>query len=253
LNTAILASHGTDSQPGAAAIAALVSAVAAALPDWRIYESFIDVQSPDVPTVLNTAAGDIAADSSAGAPATEGSEVAPVTIAPLLLATGYHVRKDLTEAAEEAEEQGTKVRIVPALGPDERLVEVLARRLEEAGATAQDLVILAVAGSSDPAAQQQSELVHAMLEQRLGHEVQLAYLSATEPRVKDVIPKLKFQNPRKRVAVSSYLLADGYFQTKLEASGAQVVTRPLLGPELPVPQELVDVVISRLNGPDFAG
>jgi len=246
LNTAILASHGTDSQPGAAAIAALVSAVAVALPDWRIYESFIDVQSPDVPTVLNTAAGDISTDSAA-------DTAAPITIAPLLLATGYHVRKDLTEAAEEAEEQGTKVRIVPALGPDERLVEVLARRLEEAGATAQDLVILAVAGSSDPAAQQQSELVHAMLEQRLDHEVQLAYLSATEPRVKDVIPKLKFQNPRKRVAVSSYLLADGYFQTKLETSGAHVVTRPLLGPELAVPQELVDVVISRLNGPDFAG
>ena len=244
MNTAILASHGTDSQPGAAAIAALVRAVAAALPNWQIYESFIDVQSPDVPTVLATAANALHE-------AETQPETAPITIAPLLLATGYHVRKDLTEAAEEAREQGSKVRIVPALGPDERLAEILARRLDEAGATAKDLVVLAVAGSSDPSAQQQSELMQAMLELRLQRPVQLAYLSASEPRINDLIPKLKFQNPRQRIAVASYLLADGYFQGKLVKSGAQVVTRPLLAPELPVPAELIDVVISRLKGPDL--
>ena len=134
MNTAILASHGTDSEPGAAAIAALVVSVAASLPEWQVAEAFIDVQQPDVPTVL----------------ATFSSET--VTVAPLLLATGYHVRKDLAEAATEAQSGGTEVRIVPALGPDERLAELLVQRLAEAGANLEsnttDIIVLAVAGSS---------------------------------------------------------------------------------------------------------
>ena len=237
MNTAILASHGTDSEPGAAAIAALVVSVAASLPEWQVAEAFIDVQQPDVPTVL----------------ATFSSET--VTVAPLLLATGYHVRKDLAEAATEAQSGGTEVRIVPALGPDERLAELLVQRLAEAGANLEsnttDIIVLAVAGSSDPAAQQQSLLVQAMLEQKLGLEVQLAYLSAAEPRLKDLVPKLKFQNPRRRVVLATYLLADGYFVGLTQRSGAHIVARPLLAPELPVPKQLVDVVIARLNGPEL--
>ena len=45
------------------------------------------------------------------------------------------------------------------------------------------------------------------------------------------------------MAVASYLLAPGFFQRRLEASGADVVTGPLA----PDPR-IVDVVVDRYHG-----
>ena len=236
LNTAILASHGTDNKAGAEAIAALVSAVAAATNEVEVLEAFVDVQNPDVPTVLANAL-------------TAGRR--EIVIAPLLLATGYHVRKDIADAAIEAlvDNPSSHIRIVPALGPDTRLVEVLVQRLHEVGYEAEDLVVLTVAGSSDPCAQDESHLVQLMLEKQLGHKVELAFLSAAEPKLKDLVPKLKFQNPRKRVVVATYLLADGYFAAVTKKAGAHLVAEPLLATNGEVPAQLISVVQDRIAGP----
>jgi putative NADPH-quinone reductase len=92
------------------------------------------------------------------------------------------VRKDIADAATEAlaEHSSAQISIVPALGPDARLVEVLAQRLGEVGYQLGDLVVLAVAGSSDARAQEESRMVQLMLEEQLGHSVELAFLSAAE-------------------------------------------------------------------------
>ena len=237
MNTAILASHGTDNKAGAAAIAALVSAVANSATDLRVLEAFVDVQNPDVPTVLGIAL--------------EADSAATIAIAPLLLATGYHVRKDIADAATEAldEDPSAQISIVPALGPDARLVEVLVQRLGEVGYQQGDLVVLAVAGSSDARAQDESRVVQLMLEEQLGHSVELAFLSAAEPKLKDLVPKLKFQQPRKRVVVATYLLADGYFAGVTKKAGAHLVSEPLLATEKPVPAQLIEVVRDRVAGP----
>jgi sirohydrochlorin ferrochelatase len=237
LNTAILASHGTDNKAGAASIAELVRAVANASTELEVLEAFVDVQSPDVPTVLGGVL--------------ESNSGATVAIAPLLLATGYHVRKDIADAATEAlaEHSSAQISIVPALGPDARLVEVLVQRLGEVGYQQGDIVILAVAGSSDARAQGESRLVQLMLEEQLGHSVELAFLSAAEPKLKDLVPKLKFQNPRKRVVVATYLLADGYFASVTKKSGAHLVSEPLLATDHPVPAQLIEVVRDRVAGP----
>ena len=48
-----------------------------------------------------------------------------------------------------------------------------------------------------------------------------------------------------RVVVATYLLAPGYFADLAAASGADVVTPPLLLPHEPPANELVDIVVER--------
>lgn len=273
--TLIAASHGTDNSDGAKAIANLVTKVnerlnpADSANSTRVLEAFVDVQQPDVPTVLSQTL-----------PTQTNTDAVAATIVPLLLATGYHVRQDIADAAFEHSkglDAEFEVRISPALGPDQRMVDVLVQRLHEAGyanpaqapAGSGDLVVLTVAGSSDARAQAETQRVKAMLEASLGQPVELAFLSAAEPKLKDLVPKLKFQNPRKRIVISTYLLAPGYFSGLLQSVGAHLVTEPLLSPDLPTPQQLIDVVIERykeaqsragrtgcldgLSGRDFAG
>jgi sirohydrochlorin ferrochelatase len=239
MKSLVAASHGTDNIGGAKSISDLVKKVAESLPEVAVLEAFVDVQQPDVPTVLTKAAELGAAE---------------ITIVPLLLATGYHVRQDIADAAFAAE---STVLITPALGPDERMVEVLIRRLDEVGAAAEtaagDLIVLTVAGSSDPRAQAESELVKLMFEEALSKRngspttVELAFLSAAEPKLKDLIPKLKFQNPRKRVVIATYLLADGYFAGLTKKVGAHIAAEPLLVEGTEPPQQLVDIILDRFK------
>ena len=239
MKSLVAASHGTDNLGGAKSISDLVKKVAEALPEVEVLEAFVDVQQPDVPTVLDQAAA---------------LGVTESIVIPLLLATGYHVRQDIADAAFEA---GNTVQISPALGPDARLVEVLVQRLDEVGATAEtaadDLIVLTVAGSSDSRAQAESELVKLMLEEALSARngaptnVELAFLSAAEPKLKDLVPKLKFQQPRKRVVIATYLLADGYFAGLTKKVGAHLASEPLLVEGTVPPQQLVDIIVDRFK------
>lgn len=239
MKSLVAASHGTDNLGGAKSISDLVKKVAQALPEVAVLEAFVDVQQPDVPTVLGQAAA---------------LGVTESIVVPLLLATGYHVRQDIADAAFEA---GNTVQISPALGPDARMVEVLIQRLDEVGATAEtadeDLIVLTVAGSSDGRAQAESELVKLMFEEALSARngaptnVELAFLSAAEPKLKDLVPKLKFQQPRKRVVISTYLLADGYFAGLTKKVGAHLASEPLLVEGTVPPQQLVDIIVDRFN------
>ena len=242
MKSLVAASHGTDNLGGAKSISDLVKKVAEKLPEVKVLEAFVDVQEPDVPAVFSEAAS---------------FGVSAITIVPLLLATGYHVRQDIADAAFEfnAASSGTEVAISPALGPDERMVEVLIQRLDEVGATAataaDDLIVLTVAGSSDARAQAESELVKLMFEEALSArngaptKVELAFLSAAEPKLKDLIPKLKFQQPRKRVVIATYLLADGFFAGLTKKVGAHLASEPLLVDGTEPPQQLVNIIIDR--------
>ena len=69
-------SHGTSDAEGARAIADLVGAVAAAMPEVEVRSAFVDVQQPDAADLLPTIDG-------------------PVVIVPLLLSRGFHVHHDL--------------------------------------------------------------------------------------------------------------------------------------------------------------
>ena len=218
--------HGTSSPHGQAAIAGLMRAVAAAQPGLNVALGFVDVQHPDTPETL--------------AALTPGL---PAVVVPLLLSAGYHVHVDLTDAVRA--ETDRRVVLGPALGPDDRLIALLRQRLDEAGLAADDLVVLAVAGSSDARAVADCRVVAEGLAAASGRAIALGFLSAARPPLACMVTRTRIENPGRRIVASSYLLAPGYFQGLVEKSGADVVTRPLLVPGDPAPQFLVDVVVSR--------
>jgi sirohydrochlorin ferrochelatase len=80
----------------------------------------------------------------------------------------------------------------------------------------------------------------------LGRPVTAAFLSAAEPRLADAIGAQRV--PGRRVVVALYLLAPGFFADLAARAGADVVTPPLLVPDEPAPDELVDIVLERYDG-----
>jgi sirohydrochlorin ferrochelatase len=65
-----------------------------------------------------------------------------------------------------------------------------------------------------------------MLSATLGSRVELAFAISGTHWVGDVVARLR-KRGAERVAVASYLLADGLFQDRLYTCGADVVTDPL--------------------------
>ena len=217
----IAISHGTASPAGQAAVAALVEAVAAALPDVHVLLGHVDVQQPDVAASLAALAPDERA-----------------VIVPLLLSAGYHVRIDLREQSA-----GHDVAISPALGPDPRLVEVLAARLAAVEPAAEDAVVLAVAGSSDDRANEDCRATARMLAERLDRDVSVGFLAAAEPRLGPAVRAAR--DGDRRAVVANYLLAPGYFHDlAVRLADGSPVARPLLDDDPPA-QPLVDLVVDR--------
>jgi len=227
----VAASHGTSSPAGQAVIRGLVEAVAQRRPDLAVREAFVDVQQPDVPTVLAGLAEE-------------------TRVVPLLLSAGYHVHVDLAEAAAASEQ----VSVTRALGPDQRLVKVLARRLQQAGLRRGDRVVLASAGSTDPRAVADCEATARMLARYLGMDVATGYISAAQPGLgsavaaeRACIARRRLAGRHARVIVASYLLAPGYFASLAAGCGADIVALPLLVPGDEPPAELVGLVLDRFT------
>lgn len=220
-------SHGTSSPAGQAAVAALVDAVARRLPEVTVRLGHVDVQQPDVAASLDAI-----------------PEGTPVVIVPLLLSAGYHVRVDLIE--QTAGRGG--VVIAPALGPDPRLVDALVARLAPLVPSADDALVLAVAGSSDDRANDDCRLTATMLGERLGRDVSVGFLAAADPRLDAAVGDAAAATAAPgRVVVADYLLAPGYFHDlAVRMAGGALVAPPLLGDDEP-PASLVQIVIDRYN------
>jgi sirohydrochlorin ferrochelatase len=148
---------------------------------------------------------------------------AGAVIVPLLLSTGFHLSADIADAASSA-----GAHVAAPLGPDQLLLTALNFRLAEAGVPAGTPVVLAAAGSSDPAAMTDVGEQAGLLAAHLEVPVLAAYLSAARPTVPEAVDRLREQTGGP-VAVASYLLAPGYFQDQLAGSGADWVTAPLGG------------------------
>jgi sirohydrochlorin ferrochelatase len=148
----------------------------------------------------------------------------PAIVVPAFLSRGYHVRADIP--AHVADSGHPDVTVTPALGPDPQMIRVMAGRLVESGWRPGDSVVLAAAGTSDPAAQRDLHTTATWLSALTGSRVEPAFAATGTPRVADAVTALRRDGAR-RVVVASYLLADGLFQDRLRASGADVVTDPL--------------------------
>jgi len=164
-------------------------------------------------------------------PPTVADVAADGVLVPLLLASGFHVWRDLPAQAPDAA-------VTAAVGPDERLAGALAERLREAGYDGGGPVVLAAAGSSDERALDDVRAAARQLATRLGVEVTPAFVSAGSPRLDEALAATS------RVAVASYLVAPGAFHDAVVATGAGVVSAPI-GDHPAV----ADVVLSRYDQP----
>lgn len=216
----VATSHGTSSPAGQRAVAALVEAVRRRLPHVEVHDAFVDVQEPTPDDVL----------------ARLGR---PAVVVPLLLAPGFHVRVDVARAAS-----APGCDAAATLAPDDRLVGVLVRRLLEAGACDEDVVVLASAGSSDHAAQACFEDVARDLSAAIGQMVPVGYVGGTGRPLADVVAAARVDGSDRRVVAASLLMAPGFFQDRVAASDLDVVTRPLLD-DGPVDARLVELVVDR--------
>ncbi|MGO4535985.1 sirohydrochlorin chelatase [Leifsonia sp. 2MCAF36] len=223
---AVLASHGTASADGQLAVRRLVERVAASLP-FPVLGCHVDVEQPDVASTLASAAA--LADRA--------------IVVPLLLSAGFHVFVDLADSAAASPIPTT---VSPALGPDIRLVQVLATRLLEAGYRPGDEVVLAAAGSTDRRAVADCHRTASLLAGRLAAPVTVGFISAATPSLPEAVSIARRRTPDARVLIATYLLAPGYFATLTKGAGADLVSSPLLTPES-TPQELIDVVVDRVE------
>lgn len=216
----VACSHGTADPVGTASLSALADAVRRR--GVEVAEAYVDVHGPYVADVVRDLGGD-------------------VVVVPLLLATGYHVRVDIADAVRD----WPQARVARALGPDPRLVELLADRMRAAGIGPADALVLAAAGSSDARSEESVRGTAEALARLCGASVRVGYGAAREPRLACEVARTRLENADRRVAVVSYLLAGGYFHRRASACGADITTEPLLDPGEPDPR-WVDLVLDRL-------
>lgn len=211
--------HGTRDPAGIRVVRQIVDALRASAPSRDIRVAFIELAEPDVPTAL------------AGIPADRRA-----VLVPLLLTSGYHDRVDLPTAIATARPDTAHAAV---LGPDPRLAVALADRLREAGRRPGDAVVLAAAGSSDPAAIESVRSQAGLLADELGTAVSVGFGSAAAPDVPAAVAAAR-AGGAERVAIAPYLLAPGHFAGRLAVAGADLVAAPLAAHPA-----VVDLVLDR--------
>ena len=201
----------------------------------------------------------------------------PVTPAPALLACSHGTSSPSGQravaalvAAAAVEAAPRRVTVTGALGPDIRLAEILAARLDIAGLRPADRVVLAAAGSSDASAVRDCERMGKLLGDAIGRPVTVGFVSAAAPRlpdaVRDAMRALATEDAEAaqgvqgtgntgRVVVSTFLLAPGYFADLAERlateAGAHLVSDPLLVDGDEPPAALVDIVCDLYDSCDL--
>jgi sirohydrochlorin ferrochelatase len=235
----VAVAHGSKDPRAAATVTSLVDLVRSRAPSVDIRAAFLDHSAPSLPQVL----GSLAAD-------TGHCECVAL---PLLLTAAYHSKADIPAqlAAAVAAHPGLDVVSAGTLGPHPLLLAALERRLRDAGVAvhsaderAATSVVLAAAGSSDPAANATISALAARWRSSGGwRAVVPAYASAAGPRPAEAVTSLR-DGGAARVVVATYLLAPGYFADKIRdgalAAGADAVSAPL-----GAAPEVADVVLDR--------
>ncbi len=202
--TLLAVAHGSRNPAAAQVIRNLAGQVRRLAPVLDVRVAFLGHSDPSLPDELDAAGAD-------------------TVVVPLLLSAGYHVTADIAGAATSA-----GARVAAALGPDQLLVTALTARLAEAGVPDGTPVVLAAAGSADPAAAADVRQQADLLASALDAPVLAAFATSPQPAVSQAVASLRSRTGGP-VAVASYLLAPGQFQDQLAGSGADWVTEPLGG------------------------
>lgn len=220
MTTLIACSHGTNDRAGQDAVRRLIDDARTMLPEVRVVAAVVDVEQPQIDEVI----------------AQEAAED-DVIVVPLLLSVGYHTAVDITRAVDAH----ANAHQVGPLGTHPLIADVLVDRLVAAlpeGWLSGDHVVLAAAGSSNPAASADVEAVAARLRSLIPVPVTVGYASASTPRIRDAVETARTDGAV-RVIVASHVLAPGFFAGLIAGAGADIVSRPL-APDARIAQVIVD-------------
>jgi sirohydrochlorin ferrochelatase len=205
----VAVAHGTRDAAGPEVIANLLNEVRLRLPEVDVITAWVELVEPGVGEVM-------------------ARMRRPAVLVPLLLSTGYHVSVDLPAATALS---AAPVHTAAPLGPDRHLARALTARLREAGAVFGDPVVLAAAGSTDPAGLADVEQAAALLRNEWGPRVTFACVSASGPDVLSAVEHVRHTSSE-RVFVAPYLLAPGTFSrrlTELASLAGATTVAPVLG------------------------
>lgn len=189
--------HGSRNEASQAVVAELLAGAAAGRPGLRVAAAYVDNAAPSIAAAL----GRLVADG-----------VEDIVVLPLLLTPASHSKTDIAGSVQAGRRRhpGVQLRYGRPLGPHPVLVEVLARRLVEAGARPDDPVVLAAGGAADPDANAQVAATARLLwEGRSYPVVEVAFASATRPSVSEAVQRLRSLGFA-RVAVARYFLGPGH-------------------------------------------
>lgn len=233
--------HGSRDPRAAAAISELLTlarsrAAARGLAGLQVRAAFLDHCAPSLPQVLSAV-----------------GEGGGCVVAPLLLTSAYHSKTDIPAQLTAGAPAGLVVRYADTLGPHPLLLAALERRLAAAGVPAGDRaarartsVVLAAAGSSDPAANATIAALAARWQADRGwRAVVPAYASAAHgPRPDEAVRALLAAGAPGPVVVATYLLAPGYFADKIREAGLRAGAAAV-SPALGAAPEVADVILER--------
>ena len=214
--------HGSRDEAAQQVVVDLLSQAASRL-GTRALPSYLDNASPSI----DRAVAELVADG-----------VDELVVLPLLLNAAGHSKTDVAASVQKArlDHPGVTIRYGRPFGAHPAVVQVLERRLLEAGAA--ELPVLLVAGGSlDPDANATVAATARLLWEGRGHPtVDYAFVSTTGPSVPEALARL-----RGPVAVSLLFLGPGYLPSRTsELAGSHIVTATL-GPA----PELVELVVER--------
>ncbi len=211
--------HGSRDEGSQQVVRDLLVQAAALRPGLRAEAAYVDNASPSIRHALARLDEDGEQD---------------VTVVPLLLGAASHSKTDVAASVQAGRFAHPRMtlRYGRPLGPHPVVVDVLARRLTEAGA--EELPVLLVAGGSlDPDANAGVAATARLLwEGRRFPSVDYAFVSATGPSVGDALARLAAQGVPK-VALSRYFLGPGFLPDRAvalaQASGLEIVVTEVLG------------------------
>jgi sirohydrochlorin cobaltochelatase len=213
--------HGSKDPASQEGIRALLDRAAALRPGVRTEAAYVDNASPSIRRALAHLAD-------------EG--VDDVVVVPLLLTPASHSKTDVAASVQAGRLAHPRMRLRYGrpLGPHPALVDVVARRLAEAGARPDDPVVLVAGGALDPDANASvAATARLLFEGRSWPSVDIAFASTARPSVPEALARLRSQGAP-RVSVARYFLGSGHLPRLVEkqarsVEGLEVVVSAPLG------------------------
>ncbi len=212
--------HGSRDPASQEVVEGLLARAAALRPGLRTCAAYVDNAPPSVRAALRGLVDDGVDD---------------VAVIPLLLTPASHSKTDLAGSVQAGrlDHPRLRLRYGRPLGPHPVLVDVLARRLAEAGAALDDPVVLVAGGALDPDANALvAHTARLLWEGRTFPSVDVAFASTTRPTVPEALERLR-RLGHTRVAVARYFLGPGFLPRLVarQAAGVDgvsvVVSEPL--------------------------